>query len=435
MKFYNREKELLLLKEWAERSAETAQMTVVIGRRRVGKTTLIKKAFEEKKMLYFFCTKKNEALLCEEFVALIKETLGTDILEYRTFKDLFRYLMRISAEMNFTLVIDEFQEFYYINPAIYSEMQNIWDDMKAKSKINLILCGSIYSLMKRIFENSREPLFQRADHRIILRPFTIDVLKTILSDHSPDYTPEDLLAFYAVTGGVARYIELLINAKALTKDRIMDTIFSENSFFLDEGKNVLIEEFGKDYTVYFSVLSLIATSKTSRPEIEGELGASVGPQLKNLEEDFNIIGRTIPLFSKPNTRQIRYFINDNFLNFWFRFIYKYRSAVEISNLDYIRNIVERDYNTYIGRILEKYFREQLILTKKWSDVGSYWESGNKNEIDIIALNEFDKKTLIGEVKHNPNELSIGLLKHKANNIAASHKKYEIEYKGYSPEDM
>lgn len=435
MKFYNPEKELLLLKEWAERSAETAQMTVVIGRRRVGKTTLIKKAFEEKKMLYFFCTKKNEALLCEEFVALIKETLGTDILEYRTFKDLFRYLMRISAEMNFTLVIDEFQEFYYINPAIYSEMQNIWDDMKAKSKINLILCGSIYSLMKRIFENSREPLFQRADHRIILRPFTIDVLKTILSDHSPDYTPEDLLAFYAVTGGVARYIELLINAKALTKDRIMDTIFSENSFFLDEGKNVLIEEFGKDYTVYFSVLSLIATSKTSRPEIEGELGASVGPQLKNLEEDFNIIGRTIPLFSKPNTRQIRYFINDNFLNFWFRFIYKYRSAVEISNLDYIRNIVERDYNTYIGRILEKYFREQLILTKKWSDVGSYWESGNKNEIDIIALNEFDKKILIGEVKHNPNELSIGLLKHKANKIAASHKKYEIEYKGYSPEDM
>ena len=111
MKFYNRNKELQLLHDWEELSAEAAQMTIVIGRRRVGKTTLIKKAFENKKMIYFFCTKKNEVLLCEEFVAIAKDILGTDILEYRNFRDLFRYLMRISTEQNFTLVIDEFQEF------------------------------------------------------------------------------------------------------------------------------------------------------------------------------------------------------------------------------------------------------------------------------------------------------------------------------------
>lgn len=410
-------------------------MTIVIGRRRVGKTTLIKKAFENKKMIYFFCTKKNEVLLCEEFVAIAKDILGTDILEYRNFRDLFRYLMRISTEQNFTLVIDEFQEFYYINPAIYSEMQNVWDEMKDHAKINLVLYGSIYSLMKRIFENSREPLFQRADHRIVLRPFTVDVIKDIIRDHFPSFTPEDLLAFYTVTGGVARYIELLIKSKAFTKEKILDTIFSENSFFLEEGKNVLIEEFGKDYTVYFSILSLIASSKTSRPEIEGELGVSVGPQLKTLEEDFNVITRTSPIFSKPNTRQIRYYIDDNFLNFWFRFIYKYRSAVEISNLGFIRQVVERDYNTYIGRILEKYFRDQLILSKEWSAIGSYWENGNKNEIDIVAVDEFNKRMVIGEVKHNPNEINLGTLEYKAKNIAASHKKYTIEYKGFSPDDM
>lgn len=435
MKFYNRDKELQLLHDWEELSAEAAQMTIVIGRRRVGKTTLIKKAFENKKMIYFFCTKKNEALLCEEFVAIAKDILGTDILEYRNFRDLFRYLMRISTEQNFTLVIDEFQEFYYINPAIYSEMQNVWDEMKDHAKINLVLCGSIYSLMKRIFENSREPLFQRADHRIVLRPFTVDVIKDIIRDHFPSFTPEDLLAFYTVTGGVARYIELLIKSKAFTKEKILDTIFSENSFFLEEGKNVLIEEFGKDYTVYFSILSLIASSKTSRPEIEGELGVSVGPQLKTLEEDFNVITRTSPIFSKPNTRQIRYYIDDNFLNFWFRFIYKYRSAVEISNLGFIRQVVERDYNTYIGRILEKYFRDQLILSKEWSAIGSYWENGNKNEIDIVAVDEFNKRMVIGKVKHNPNEINLGTLEYKAKNIAASHKKYTIEYKGFSPDDM
>ena len=261
------------------------------------------------------------------------------------------------------------------------------------------------------------------------------MIKDIIRDHFPSFTPEDLLAFYTVTGGVARYIELLIKSKAFTKEKILDTIFSENSFFLEEGKNVLIEEFGKDYTVYFSILSLIASSKTSRPEIEGELGVSVGPQLKTLEEDFNVITRTSPIFSKPNTRQIRYYIDDNFLNFWFRFIYKYRSAVEISNLGFIRQVVERDYNTYIGRILEKYFRDQLILSKEWSAIGSYWENGNKNEIDIVAVDEFNKRMVIGEVKHNPNEINLGTLEYKAKNIAASHKKYTIEYKGFSPDDM
>ena len=154
-----------------------------------------------------------------------------------------------------------------------------------------------------------------------------------------------------------------------------------------------------------------------------------------MEEDFNVITRTSPIFSKPNTRQIRYYIDDNFLNFWFRFIYKYRSAVEISNLGFIRQVVERDYNTYIGRILEKYFRDQLILSKEWSAIGSYSENGNKNEIDIVAVDEFNKRMVIGEVKHNPNEINLGTLEYKAKNIAASHKKYTIEYKGFSPDDM
>lgn len=105
--------------------------------------------------------------------------------------------------------------------------------------------------MKRIFESSKEPLFGRATARMIIKTFDINIIEEILSGYHPDYTSEDLLAFYMITGGVAKYIDQLINKKAFTKKAILYALFSEGSFFLDEGRDVLIDEFGKDYDNYF----------------------------------------------------------------------------------------------------------------------------------------------------------------------------------------
>ena len=113
--------------------------------------------------------------------------------------------------------------------------------------MNLAICGSIYSLMKRIFENAKEPLYGRATSRMLIKPFRIHTIKEILSDYNPSYSPEDLLAFYMITGGVAKYIEQLVIRKAFTKQAIFKTIFREGSYFLEEGKSVLVDEFGKDY--------------------------------------------------------------------------------------------------------------------------------------------------------------------------------------------
>jgi AAA+ ATPase superfamily predicted ATPase len=179
----------------------------------------------------------------------------------------------------------------------------------------------------------------------------------------------------------------------------------------------------------------VASSKTSRPEIEGVIGQSVGPQIEKLETEFGLLKRIIPIFSKPGTRQIKYKIEDNFLNFWFRFIYKYRSAIEIRNFKYVRDIVERDYSIYIGRILEKYFQEKLILTGNYSEIGTYWEKSNLNEIDLVALNEDKKIMLLGEVKLNPKAIRLGELEAKSLNIAASHREYKIIYQGFSVRDM
>lgn len=435
MKFYNRDAEIVTLRELEYRSKEAAQMTVMVGRRRVGKTTLLKNVFVSTPALYFFVAKKNEILLCEEFACEIEEKLNTPVGSFDRFADLFRVVMKLSRQVNFTLIIDEFQEFININPSIFSDMQNIWDSEKEHSAMNLVLCGSIYSIMKRIFERSKEPLFGRATSRMILKPFTIGTIKEILFEYHPHYTHEDLLAFYMVTGGVAKYIEQLVSRGAFTKNLIFNSVFSEGSFFVDEGRNVLIDEFGRDYGNYFSILSLIASSKTDRGEIENILGMDVGGYLDRLEREYTIIKRIRPFGAKEGSRANKYAIEDHFLNFWFRFMYKYRSAVEIGNLDYVRNIVERDYETYSGIVLEKYFRSVMIESKAFSDIQGYWNSKGENEIDIVAINEVEKQLLFCEVKRNPKRINLNDLKNKAVEIVRKYPKFTIEYKGLSPEDM
>ena len=434
MKFYNREKELENLRAIEEASKESSKMTVVVGRRRIGKTTLIKKAYSDR--VYLFVSKKNEALLCDEFVTIIQNTLDVKIFgEIRTFKELFEYLMELSKTRHFTLVIDEFQEFLHINSTVYADMQNIWDSHKDSTKLNLVLSGSIYSLMKKIFEDKKEPLFGRANNKIHLKPFSVETIKEILAENSPTYSADDLLSFYMLTGGVAKYVEIFVDNKAFTLEGQLALIFKEYSLFLEEGKNLLVEEFGKEYTTYFSILSLIASSKTSRSELESILEKNIGGYLDRLENEYTIIKKVKPIFAKEGSRTLKYEIIDNFFNFWFRFIYKYRSAIEIENYEYVKKIVLRDYATYSGKFLEKYFVEQLKLSYAYSDIGSYWERGNQNEIDIVAVNDEKKTMLIAEVKRNPSKIELKVLEKKASKLMEKYKKYEYEFLGYSLNDV
>jgi len=434
VKFHNREKELQNLRAIEEASKESSKMTVVVGRRRIGKTTLIKKAYSDR--VYLFVSKKNEALLCDEFVTIIQDVLNVKIFgEVKTFKELFEYLMELSKTRHFTLVIDEFQEFLHINDTVYADMQNIWDSYKDSTKINLVLSGSIYSLMKKIFEDKKEPLFGRANNKIHLKPFSVKTIKEILEENSPTYSADDLLSFYMLTGGVAKYVEIFVDNRAFTLEKQLELIFKEYSLFLEEGKNLLVEEFGKEYTTYFSILSLIASSKTSRSELESILGKNIGGYLDRLENEYTIIKKVKPIFAKEGSRTLKYEIIDNFFNFWFRFIYKYRSAIEIENYDYVKEIVLRDYTTYSGKFLEKYFVEQLKLSYAYSDIGSYWERGNQNEIDIIAVNDEKKTMLIAEVKRNPKKIDINVLEKKSSKLMAKYKKYDCKFRGYSLEDM
>ena len=435
MKFYDREIETETLRRIEATSHEYAQMTVITGRRRIGKTTLIKHAFGAENMIYFFVARKSEALLCQELVETIKDRLGEDLGDFASMARLFNSVMQIAKRRHFTFVFDEFQNFKYVNDSFFSEMQNAWDSNKEEARINLIVCGSLYSMMTKIFDDRKEPLYGRATSRIRLREFPLRTVKDILKDYNPDYTPDDLLAMYMVTGGVAKYIEQLVMNRAFDKDAILKSVLSFGSYFIEEGKELLSDEFGKDYGSYFSIMAAVAAGFNERGEIKSYTGIEAGGYLEKLEKTYDLIYRYRPYLSSERSQNVKYGIKDNFLNFWFRFIYKYRSAVEIGNLNYVRDKVFADYETFSGWILERYFRQLYRETGLYNIVTNYWEKGGSNEIDLVAVNEADREIVIGEVKRNSGRINIHGLEGKAEAINNKRKGWRFSFVALSLDDM
>jgi len=436
MKFYDRINELEALARIEQQSTETACFTIIVGRRRIGKTSLLLRLSAEKKMLYLFVSRNSEAVLCSQFQQQASEALGLKIYgTINRFADLFEQLLIFAQKEHYTLIIDEFQDFDNINRAIFSEIQNLWDRYKDKIKLNFIACGSIYSLMMKVFENNKEPLFGRLTSKIVLKPFSINVIKEILKDYNPNYTAEDLLFLYTLTGGVSHYIALLMNAKAITFKKMLDFVTRPESPFLNEGKELLVSEFGRDYSTYFSILQLAAVGKTTQSEIDSIIGKNTGAYLSNLENQYSLMTKNKPMFSKPESRNAHWGIGDNFLRFWFRFIYPNQALIEMGKFDLLRLYILNNYDQYSGLMLEKYFRQKFAEEEVITAIGNYWDSNGKNEIDLIALNDIDKKAIIAEVKRNPKKINLQSLAMKTAAIQKQLEKYEISLKAFSLNDM
>jgi AAA+ ATPase superfamily predicted ATPase len=434
MRFYNRESELEVLRENKEMSKKAGVFTVITGRRRIGKTAIILESEKRSKMLYFFVPRMNETTICQHLVNDAKDGLGIELLNTGHFRDLFKQLMVYGQSGDLTFVIDEFQELERANSSIMSSIQNLWDTYKSSSRINFIVCGSVYSMMIRIFQNYKEPLFGRATSKLNIGPFRPSVVKNILADHNPNYTPDDLLFLYMATGGVPKYIELLMDAGATSFKKMLDRICSADSYFLRDGKDLLISEFGKDHGTYFSILRMIAAGKNTRKEINDATGKECGTYLENLEKEYDMIRKTRPIFSKENSRDVRWRISDKYLSFYFRYISSNLSQVESKRYDLLKDAIKEDYPQYSGQVLEDYFKEKIAEEERFTDIGSYWDRKGENEIDLIFTNDLDKKTIVAEVKRNPKKANIADLKKKAATVQGLGK-YDIEYRILSLNDM
>lgn len=413
--FYNRTEQLDQLRAISASITQTkGQLSVVVGRRRVGKTRLLSEAFSDQPVgsfLYLFISRKSESALVEEFTQLLQHQLNLRFFTPTNLLSVFEFLFDYAKTHPLTLVVDEFQDIERIDSSIFSGLQHLWDSHKRDTQLHWVCCGSLYSLMTHIFKSNKQPLLNRDDFFFKIQPLSPVYIKAILDDHHL-FTPERMLTWWCLSGGIPKYLEWLLNAKEDTFTQLI----SNSSPLIEEGLHRLVEDFGSEHRSYFSILSAIALGNTTRARIESYTGIGAGPLLEKLEVDFDIIAKHRPIHAKENSRDIRYSIIDPFLVFWFHFIHANRSAVEMENYHYIRALIERDFATFSGKMLENLYGEILKASKQFNRIGSYWDAKGEHEIDIVAINDLHKTILVIEVKRQAKRCNMPLLATKTQHL-------------------
>ena len=401
MRFFGREVELKELRKVRELSQERSRFTVLTGRRRVGKTELSREAFDDGKTPYLNLpiTRQPEVTLCAQLQEEAERVLHLGMHGTCTrFGELFRELMKEAEKRPYTLVIDEFQEFDRTNPGVYGDIQHIWDEYHNKTKLNLVVNGSVNRLMNKIFFDDSQPLYGRNTGTLMLKPFGPSLLKEIFRCYKPDYTNSDLLALWTVSGGVARYVDMMMSAHAFTKAEMLEEIFSPLSAYIPEGRTILADEFGSDYGTYFTLLAAISAGQTTSAELKNLLGTEVGGFLAKLEDQYSIVEKKQPIFGKPTSKNAHFQVDDCFFRFWFRFVHKLSYLNELGRRDRMRDIAERDFDVFSGYALERYFTAKIVEDKGCTRIGSWWDRKGENEIDIVSEDEIAETLAFYEVK-------------------------------------
>lgn len=413
MEFLGRVDDIAELRRLRELSAKSSRFVVVTGRRRIGKTELVRQAFGDRPYVYFLVTRSVEKELCETCQAEYERFRGGALpSRIEKFSELFRWIMEESAKSPVTLVIDEFQDLDRIAPSVFSELAGEWDRLHKTARINLVACGSVNRMMNRIFFDKGEPLYGRNTGHLRIEPFSLSELKSLMKAGNPGFTGDDLLALWVFTGGVARYVEQLVDDGAFTRETMIESVFRRGSSALDEGRYILAQEFGKDCGTYFAILSAIANGRTSYGDIANAVGIDPGAYLSNLENEYALVNKVIPAYASPKVKSSRYKIEDRFFRYWFRFAWKYQYLVELGKIDELRAIVRRDFDAFSGEGLESYFRKLFRETKPYTRMGGWWDRKGENEIDLVCEDEANGVLDFYEVKREAGRINRSALERK-----------------------
>ena len=421
MRFYDREEEIEAIHEWNRLSSKRMQVGVIYGRRRTGKTRLIREALTGRASLYFFVARKPVSDLLQDF----QEELDakTDVIlagRIGSISEFLSVLSRVGKKEPLTVVFDEFQNFRYIDPSVFGTFQRWIDEHQEGSGLTVIFIGSMFSLMKKIFLEYKEPLYGRLTGQILLRPLSPMVEAHILKDLGL-YSPSNWLRFHALFGGIPRYYDLLSDRADAIADplhAIRELIVGPFAVLKDEGRALLMEEFGKKYMVYFSVLQAISRGQTTRSQISNASGLRynrLGPYLDELEKHYELIERETPILAlKEKSKNSRYRLKDPFIRFWFRYLIKYGRFLELEAYDMLMEIIQKDLSVLEGLVFEELVKKTLILLNrrcKWEfsfdEIGRYWERKG-NEIDLVAVNRKEKKFLFAECKLSGKKVTGGI---------------------------
>ncbi len=418
MKFYNRTEEIAYLNKIQGKAAQAAYFTILLGRRQVGKTALIRHYLKSANIpaLYFFVSKKNSSALLEEFTEILSVQLPLlKQTRLESFDAFFSVLFDFLQQTPAIVVFDEFQNFQQVDPAVFSILQKFWDTRKDAVKGHLVVIGSVMSLMRKIFEDKQEPLFNRPTGKLRIEPFDLETIKLVLEDYQ--LAPQAaLLDYFALFGGIPRYYFLLERAGLFGRNLdeiIRELILEPNALLREEGRQLAIEAFGKENAAYFSILAAIAGGNTQLSQIANQSGIAVTSASKYLDElvsVYQLLERRDAVPANGARKNGRYYLNDNFLSFWFRYVYRNLSTLEIANTSYLSQIIQKDWNNYLGPMFERLVQQRVVeLNRKnqlpfpATQIGSYWDRG-QTQIDLVAWSEPERQCLVGECKLNSKRL-------------------------------
>lgn len=407
MKFINRHREMETLTKEYQREKS---FVVLYGRRRTGKTTLIKEFIKEKRAFYFFADKQSEIMQIERFKNQLAEYFKDEFIKKISITDwdtLFEYFFsKITDGEKFIFVIDEFQYLCMINKNFSSLFQRIYDEKIYNKNIMIILCGSLISMMYSEVLAYDSPLYGRRTAQIKLQPIKFNYYSEFFENKSH----QELIEFYSITGGVPKYIlEFDRNRSALWN--IENSIFNKDNFLYSEPKFLLQEEIN-DLSRYFAILHSISSGNTKLSSICSQLGISssgISPYLTKLI-DLDILEKEVPITENiDNGKKGLYKIKDNYLKFWFSYVYPYQSYLEIENLIYPLERVKDSFNLWVSKIYEDLARESILYLAippfPIKKIGRWWDKSE--EIDIVALGE--NKILFGECKWSSKKVGLSVL--------------------------
>ena len=409
MIFINREKELELLQ--SEYNRKTSSFVVIYGRRRTGKTTLINQFLKEKRSLYFFADTQNEKGQIRRFQEQLANVFNDKLLHEVTIESwdlIFDYLCeKLDDDNRFVLAIDEFQSLTKSNKHFSSIFQRIFDTKLKNKNIMIILCGSLISMMYSETLAYSSPLYGRRTAQIKLQ----EIEFSYYNEFYKGLNNIELIERFSVTGGIPKYIELFNQNKNLYKS-IKTEILDKNKFLYLEPRFLLREEVN-DVSTYFSILSVIAAGNHKLKNITSRLGvqaSSITSFLKKLI-DLDIIEKQVPVTeSNPSkSKKGLYFIKDNFLRFWFCFVFPYQSYLEIDDSAYVEEKIKSELKYLIANVFESLSR-QIMFKIKFPFViekcGRWWDKNS--EIDVVGIG--GDNIIFGECKWSIKQVGMSVLK-------------------------
>jgi AAA+ ATPase superfamily predicted ATPase len=396
----------------AEYAQEHATFAIVFGRRRLGKTRLLREFAKDKPAIYFLATEEDEDENRTAFknqAAIFTENTLLKNAEVYDWFSIFETIARFNPEQKKCIIIDEFQYLGNTNPAFPSIMQKVWDTCLKDANVMLILCGSLISMMYEQTLSYQSPLFGRRTSQFRIKQIPFQYYKKFF----PKFTRKDLVEFYSVTGGVPRYIEL-VRGETDIMTAVKHTILSPTGFLYDE-PNFLLQKEVSSIGTYFSIIKTIAAGNHKLGDIASRLNAKQSALTKYLNTliGLDILYREVPVTElyPEKSRMGLYKIRDNFLVFWFKFVYPNLSYLETGNTKVVLQKLKTNFrDNHVAEVYEDICRAELIYTKKWpweflpNRIGRWWNK--TDEIDIVALDVDGKNAVFGECKYRNKETGL-----------------------------